>query len=110
MNEFEKSRDEIERAVRGILADEMIGHKLDPQTASTAIIAYVFRDPQTPPEEQRYEWFYTRRKLALSIAEGWKANVLPGLAADAPASGASVEGSIQAYLRDTYGANYLDYP
>lgn len=101
MDDFEKTRQQIEDAIRNLLAPSMIERRLDPNVAIGSILDFVLRREDMPGEETRYEWFYARRGRAVSIAEGWKTNYLPEI----KDSGA-IHDSILTYIRKTYGTNF----
>ncbi len=101
MSEFEDARKNVQESLRSRLADALIEKKRDPDRAAEAIVSFVFRREELPGEEQRYEWYYARRNLALNIADGWLSNYLADLS---PAD--AMEESIQTYIRKTYGSNF----
>ena len=101
MDDFDTTRQQVHEAIRTVLVPEMIERRLDPEPAIEAILGFVLRKEDMPGEETRYEWFYSRRGLAVNIAEGWKANYLPQLKEPT-----SVTDSIHTYVRNTYGTNY----
>lgn len=101
MEDFQKTRQQVEEAIRSLVSAEMISQRLDPELAVRAITDFVLRKEEMPAEETRYEWFYARRGLAVSIAEGWKANYLPEIK-----DAGDVAASIATYVRRTYGSNF----